>query len=99
MIVAIYARKSIPAFWGRRGGQEMAADQLYPRSPRRGRRGGGRSSGAEGGIRPDAREGAPYRAADDTTPAAAAHIVVAFADGLRDLGHSVAAACGWGRRS
>jgi hypothetical protein len=31
-----------------------------------------------------------------TTPAAAAYIVMAFADGLRDLGHSVAAACGSG---
>src|SRR4030095_1468563 len=31
-----------------------------------------------------------------TTPAAAAHIVTAFADGLRDLGHSVAEACGSG---
>jgi hypothetical protein len=31
MIVAIYAPKSTSAFWGRRGGQEMAADHLYPR--------------------------------------------------------------------
>ena len=49
------------------------------------RRGG---PGAEGRLCPDACDGAPCRAADDPRrPTAAAHIVVAFADGLRELGH------------
>jgi len=41
-----------------------------------------------GRLRPDAWDGAPCRAADDPRrPTAGAHIVVAFADGLRELGH------------
>jgi hypothetical protein len=31
MIAAIYARKSTPSVWARRGGQEMTVDHLYPR--------------------------------------------------------------------